>query len=361
MPKTNTKNIRKALLGWYDKNRRDLPWRQEEGKADPYVQWVSEVMLQQTRVRAVIPYFLRFMERFPKVTDLAGASEEAVLKLWEGLGYYSRARNMHKAAIMIVSEHGGKLPQDPAGLLALPGVGDYIAAAVASIAFNYPAAVADGNVKRVLSRLFLMETPVNVSSAKKAFTKKAARLLDQTRPGDFNQALMEMGALICSPKNPKCGDCPVIRFCGAWARNKILEFPKRKKTAPVPTHHAAVGVIYKKDRVLITKRRSEGLLGGLWEFPGGKMEPGETPETACLREIKEETGLTVEIAASLTTVRHAYTHFKVILEIFTCRYVSGKVRLTGPTAHKWVKLPDLSLFPFGAANRKFMDSLPEGP
>jgi len=279
------------------------------------------------------------------------------LKLWEGLGYYARARNLHRAAGIVHYEHGGRIPSDMDTLKSLPGVGDYIAAAVLSIAFNQPFAVVDGNVKRVLARLYLIQSPVNQSSSNKAFQSLASELLDPLQPGTFNQALMELGALICKPRRPKCTECPVQAHCRAYSEGVIEAYPKRIKKAAVPLRHIAVGIVYNNNRVLITRRKPDGLLGGLWEFPGGRIKDGETAQEACIREISEEVGLKVRLDYFLTRIRHAYTHFKIVMDVYCCKVESGRVRLNGPTDYRWVDLADLSDYPLPKANHKFIPLL----
>jgi len=346
--------FQQELQDWYGINQRALPWRQTK---DPYRIWVSEVMLQQTQVNTVIPYYHRFIERFPEVAGLARARLQAVLKCWEGLGYYARARNLHKAAAVVDSRYDGRVPDDWKDFTALPGVGPYIGAAVLSIAYSHPYAVVDGNVKRVLARVFEDPTPVNGSAAHGAFRRLADSLLDQSRPGLYNQALMEVGALVCKPANPRCADCPINAFCLGNRHGSLDRYPQRNKRKPVPVKRIAAGVIRRNGRVLITRRKPEGLLGGLWEFPGGKIHEGETAETACRREIKEEVGLNIVVDAHLTQVRHAYTHFKIVLEVFLCDHVDGNVRLNGPVDHRWIKIEDIDQYPVPKANLKFIPKL----
>ncbi len=346
--------MRKRLRSWYADNHRNLPWRRT---SDPYAIWVSEVMLQQTQVNTVIPYYDRFLDRFSTVHSLAAADLQDVLKLWEGLGYYSRARNFHKAAILVSSYDSGLIPADWHAFRQLPGVGDYIASAVLSIAFDQPYAVVDGNVKRILSRLFAMDTPVNGSRAHAEFQKPATALLDQDAPGIFNQAVMELGALICKPSRPFCTLCPIDAFCAAYAARRVDLYPKRIKSLPVPLYPIAAGVVYHQERMLITRRKPEGLLGGLWEFPGGKIQPEESPADACVREIREETGVCATVESHLCRVKHAYTHFKIEMDVFICSAISETVRLNGPVDFRWITPDEMDMYPFPGANHKFFKFL----
>jgi len=348
--------IRRRLLSWYTVHRRRLPWRET---SDPYAIWVSEVMLQQTRVDTAIAYYLRFMKRFPTVSLLAQADLQEVLKLWEGLGYYSRARNLHRAAGIVVDRFKGSVPDNPSDFRSLPGVGDYIAAAVLSIAFNQALPVVDGNVKRVLARLFEVEAPVNRSSAKRIFTKLADALLDAGEPAAFNQAIMELGALVCRPKNPDCAGCPLGGDCRAYAGGTVAEYPKRDRRAPVPEHRIAVGVVMKNGLLLITRRKPEGLLGGLWVFPGGKLSSGQKGAAGCRRNVRKKTGLGVEVLDRIARVRHAYSHFKIILDAFACRYVDGDIALNGPVDHRWIRLEELEQYPLPRAVQKMLPELAE--
>ena len=348
--------IRQQLVRWYHDHHRSLPWRDTK---DPYRIWVSEVMLQQTQVKTAVPYYQRFLSVFPNLERLAEAELETVLKIWEGLGYYARARNLHRAAQLVAGQLGGRIPDTWEKFRQLPGVGDYIASAVLSIAFNQPYAAVDGNVKRVLARLLRVDEPVNQSRGLSMVKAAADTLLDRRNPSVFNQAMMDLGAIVCLPKRPNCDDCPLRGHCGAFHEGNIHEYPRRTRRKPSPTHRIAVAVIYREERILITRRPSDGLLGGLWEFPGGKIERGEDPASACLREIKEEVNLHVAIDSHLTQVKHAYTHFKVIIEVYRCRYLSGKVKLRGPEDYRWVTLDELPRFPFPKANLKFIHLLQE--
>ena len=348
------KEIRRRLTQWYLKNHRALPWRKTH---DAYRIWVSEVMLQQTQVKTVLPYYKTFIRRFPDVMTLAGARQQTVLKVWEGLGYYARCRNLHHAAKVVRNEHAGKIPDDMEVFRKLPGVGEYIAAAVMSIAFNQPFAVVDGNVKRVLARLFEIDAPVNKSNTLKIFRSVAQNLLDSDQPETFNQAVMELGALVCKPKAPDCIQCPIHSVCEAYKNQTTGEFPIRVQSKPTPVYRLTAGVIIRKGKILITRRPSEGLLGGLWEFPGGKIGEGEKPETSCVREIKKAVNLDVNISNPLTQVRHAYTHFRIVMDVFLCRYRSGAVKLNGAADYRWVTVSALKNYPFSKASHKFIPLL----
>ena len=340
------------LLAWYRAAHRDLPWRRT---GDIYAVWVSEVMLQQTRVETVIPYFERFLARFPTVASLAAAPLQDVLKLWEGLGYYGRARNFHRAAQRVVAEHGGRVPAEYAPFRALPGVGDYIAAAVLSIAAGRPLPVVDGNVLRVWARFRGIAEEVRAAGVVRRIREELQAAIPADAPGDFNQALMELGATVCTPVSPRCPACPMAAECAAFREGRTAELPVRSARPAVPHHRIAVGVIRRRDgRLLIQQRPPEGLLGGLWEFPGGKVEPGETPAEAVRRECREEAGLDVTVEAELAEVRHAYSHFSVTLHVFACR-ASGRAR--GGRTRRWVRSAELDDYPFPAANKKFFGRL----
>ncbi|MFP4584137.1 MAG: A/G-specific adenine glycosylase [Desulfococcaceae bacterium] len=327
--------IRTRLLAWYRSHRRDLPWR---NTADPYAIWLSEVMLQQTRVETVRPYFHRFMERFPTIRDLAAADLETVLKMWEGLGYYARARNFHKAANQVVSELGGRVPDTLEVFRSLPGVGEYIAAAVLSIAFGRPYAVVDGNVKRVLARLFRMEQPVNQSTAHPAFRELSQRILDPEAPADANQALMELGAMACTPRNPDCPACPLAGDCRAFRDDVAADYPRRAKKKAIPLRVQAAAVLARHGRVLVVRRPVEGLLGGLWEFPTVSLAKGECPASVLTQMLQDRFGLAGGVAAELLgTVHHVYTHFRLEKQVFRCVDMgNGPLPAEGETV-RWIE------------------------
>ena len=344
-----------ALHTWYTDTARDLPWRRT---SDPYAIWISEVMLQQTQVATVIPYFHRWLQAFPTVQALAAASMEQVLRMWEGLGYYTRARNLHRAAGQVMRRHGGEVPDSPEAFAGLAGVGPYTMAAVQSIAFGHDLAVVDGNVRRVLARLIALEPPPAASSVARAVAQLAQALLPEGTARLHNQAVMELGALLCTPRGPTCHGCPLAPACAATGSGDPEAYPRRVPRKAVPHHQVAVGLVFDpRGRVLIQRRPYDGLLGGLWEFPGGKVEPGETEVQALRRELGEEQGLRVDRIQALEPVNHAYTHFKVTLHPHTCRLQEMDPRAGEGHPRKWVDPGELPDFPMPRANRKILEQL----
>jgi A/G-specific adenine glycosylase len=331
-----------------------MPWR---GETDPYRVWISEVMLQQTRVETVRERYGPFLREFPDVEALARASEGRVLKAWEGLGYYARARNLRRAAMAVASDHGSRLPTDVATLRTLPGFGPYTAAAVASIAFGRAAAVVDGNVVRVLARLIDERRDVTKGATKARLQAVADRLIDPTRPGDWNQAVMDLGATLCAPREPKCLLCPLASACRARAAGTASKLPTKARKKKGPHHEIAAALVWKAGEVLIGRRPADGLLGGLWEFPGGKREDGESLEEACAREVLEETGLRVEVVAPCARVEHAFTHFSISFHVFHCRVLGGRLRARGVEDLRFVPQADLGTYAFPRANRRVLEVL----
>lgn len=332
-----------------------MPWRD---CGNPYYIWLSEIMLQQTRVDQATPYFNRFIERFPTVFDLAEANQQEVLSVWEGLGYYSRARYLHAAAKKVVEKYDGTVPDSWDEIAQLKGIGPYTASAVLSIAFQKPYAVVDGNVIRVLSRYLGVEGDVRRSATKNAIQEHADALLDQNRPGDFNQAVMELGATVCTPSNPNCEACPLAGGCIAYQQVKTEEIPYKSPAKKVPHHTIGVGVVMnEKNEVLIALRPNDAMLGGLWEFPGGKKEDGENIKQTVVRELHEELGVDVEIVEPLMQLKHAYSHFKITLHAYVCSLVDGNPQPKTSQEIKWVAIEQLDQFPFPKANRRLTDKL----
>lgn len=349
------RRIARPLLAWWDEGHADLPWRRTD---EPYAIWVAEVMLQQTQIDTVIPYYERWLARFPSVQDLAHAELDEVLKLWEGLGYYSRARHLHAAARTVVEEHDGALPDTVAELKKLKGIGPYTAGAIASIAFSRPVPVLDGNVIRVLSRLVDLPEDVTEAATKKRLWAMAHEMVPEQRPGEFNEALMELGQRVCRPAGPDCQVCPLAGHCLARQRGTQLERPVRPPAKNRPHYDVAAGVIWGDEgRFLITRRPLDGLLGGLWEFPGGKREEGESLPETLRREIREELGIDITVGSPLATIEHGYTHFRITLHAFHATHTVGDVRHIGVADHAWVTLADLNRFAFAVTDQKIIASL----
>ena len=348
------------LLAWYGLNKADLPWRRDR---DPYRVWLAEIMLQQTQVDTVIPYYARFVAAFPTIEALAAAPLDAVLKRWEGMGYYSRARNLHRAAQIVVERHDGELPAEVTALRKLPGIGPYTAGAVSSIAFGCPAAVLDGNVMRVFARLLDLPEDISDKPVQERLWQQAADWLPSEKPGDFNQALMELGQRICRPKQPLCADCPIQSACAAYAAGTVILRPVKRKRPPIPHFDVAAGIIRDAGgKLLIAQRPLDGLLGGLWEFPGGKQEAGETLPACLARELREELAIEVEVGALFTVVDHAFTHFKITLHAFECRYIRAMPPHTEPQClgainWAWVTEAELARYSFGKADRRVIAAL----
>jgi len=342
--------LRASLVAWFRDNRREMPWR---GCGDPYKIWLSEVMLQQTRVDQATPYFLRFIDAFPNVTALANADMHDVLMLWEGLGYYTRGRNLHKAAQVVAGEFGGRFPDTYEGMLSLPGVGPYTAAAVASIAFGKSHAVVDGNVIRVISRLLGIKDDVRNHATKSFIQSTADTLLDPSNPGDFNQAVMELGSLVCTPSKPACERCPLAYRCVAYRMSQCDVIPYKAPKPKVPHYQIVVAIISNnRDQLLIARRPENAMLGGLWEFPGGKVNPDESLELALHREIMEELGIRIVVKREFMHLKHAYSHFKITMHAFLCDHVDGEPTPKASTDIRWVVPSRLGDYPFPKANRK---------
>jgi len=350
--------ISRRLLEWYRLQARQLPWR---GQNDPYATWVSEIMLQQTRVDTVIPYYRRWMERFPSLEKLAAASEQEVLAAWEGLGYYSRARNLHRAARQVMSEYQGVIPVERSTLERLPGIGRYTAGAITSIAFGQDEAALDGNIRRVLARLFNVDQPAYSGAGQRRLWELARQNLPAGRAGDYNQALMDLGASLCTPHAPACLVCPLAELCEARRLGTQEELPVLKARAPIPHYTVTAAIIVRSGQVLIACRPSKGLLGGLWEFPGGKVEPGEELPAALGREIREELGTDILVGEAFGTYEHAYTHFRVTLHAFICSLNGQEPQPLEASELRWVTPPELAQFPMGKIDRQISRRLVSTP
>jgi A/G-specific adenine glycosylase len=353
-PETRAEFARR-LLAWFAAAARDLPWRRNR---DPYRVWLAEVMLQQTQVDKVVPYYERFLARFPTVAVLVEAPLEEVLKLWEGLGYYARARNLHAAARWVVAEHGGQIPDTFETLLALPGVGRYTAGAVASIAFGRDVPAVDGNVRRVLARIFAIREDVGRSATQLGMEALATSLLPPGQAGAFNEALMELGATVCTPRAPECDRCPLRALCRARATGEQGTLPVKRPRKRTPHYDVTAAVTIGPDeRVLVAQRNPDDMLGGLWEFPGGKCEDGETLPECLAREMREELDVEVEVGERLVVVKHAYTHFRITLHAFRCRVTSGEPRCLDCAAFRWMPPAELNTLPMSVADRKIAQVL----
>ena len=347
--------ISEKLLRWYDINARSLPWRSDP---TPYKVWVSEIMLQQTQVETVLPYFERFMARFPDLPSLAQAEESEVLQVWEGLGYYSRARNLHKAARVLVEEYDGQIPADIAVLKSLPGIGAYTAGAIASIAFGANEPALDANIRRVTIRLLDMHKSPG-SQLDGRLWDFLCQILPDTRSGDFNQALMDLGSAVCLPANPLCHVCPLESECLAFQHGTQNELPVRKPKAKAPHKLVVAAVIRRGDQVLLARRPSDGMLGNLWEYPGGSVREDSTDLNEALRDLFDSRfGIRVEVGMLLGTYKHAYTHFRITLHAYKC-LLSGADNPTLPPDFAWVPFGALPDYPMGKVARLISRKLAE--
>ncbi len=347
--------VGQRLLAWGRTHARPFPWRQNR---DPYVVWVSETMLQQTQIATVIPYLERWLERFPTVEALAQASLEDVLKVWEGLGYYARARHLHRAARIIVERHGGRIPASREALLALPGIGPYTAGAILSLAYGQDEPILDGNARRVLTRVFGIEEDPRRPAVERRLWDLARAILVPGEARTVNEALMDLGREVCTPRSPRCDVCPLADLCVAHATGREDELPVRPPRRRVPHYTVTAGVIWNGEgRVLLAQRPPEGLLGGLWEFPGGKVEPGETLEACLRRELQEELDIEVEVGPPVGTVQHAYSHFRITLHAFHCRLIAGCPRPLCVAAWRWVRPYEVRAFPMPRADIKVVELL----
>jgi len=348
--------IQLNLLNWFQENARDLPWRHTYS---PYHVWISEIMLQQTQMDRVVTYFNNWMKRFPTIISIPEASEEEVLKFWEGLGYYSRVRNIIKTARILLEDYKGKLPIDHKKLMNLPGIGPYTAGAIMSIAFNKEYAIVDANIERVFARLFNLDKPVKNKATHAFIWEKANELIPKGKAREFNQSLMELGALVCLPTNPRCKICPVTDYCQSLLENVIEKRPLAVKSSQTVFIEMSTGILTRNGKILIQKRKPKGVWPNLWEFPGGRLEAGETPEMGLVREYAEETELKIGKLKKITTVQHSYTIYRVTLHCYFCSVVDSRFKpvLHGAQEYRWVMPEELSQYAFPAGHRKLIDHL----
>ena len=361
----NSSELSACLLRWWQAHGRLDPlqkpwmfkpaggWPEADHPLDPYGIWIAEVMLQQTQLAVALPYWERWMAMFPTLEALAAASLDQVRLQWQGLGYYSRARRLYEAAQLLVNS---PWPHALEGWMALPGIGRTTAGSILSSAFNAPTPILDGNVKRVLARLTAHPRPPARDDAQ--FWRWSEALLDPLRPRDVNQALMDLGATLCTPRSPSCHRCPWQTHCAAYAADDPCRWPVTDASKPLPFQVIGVGVVINAaGEVLIDQRLEEGLLGGMWEFPGGKQEQGETIETCIARELKEELGIAVTVGDELITVDHAYSHKKLRFVVHLCTWISGEPQPLASQQVRWVRPDDLGNYAFPAANARIIEAL----
>ncbi len=346
------------LLSWFRETNRDLPWRKTY---NPYHVWISEIMLQQTQMERGVGYFLRWIERFPGVADVAEADEQEILKHWEGLGYYARARNLHKAAKLLVKEFHGEVPCDVEQLLLLPGVGSYTAAAIASVAGNRDVPVVDANVCRLFSRIFNIDQPVKSSGVQKRIHLLTKELLPKGKARQFNQALMDLGGLICTPKNPRCPDCPIRKYCIADKSGVVASRPVQQRPKKTINIYRVAGIIRWDGKVYIQKRAQNDVWGGLWEFPGGEVDRNKTNHSDAMmvsQVVFDDCGLDVAVGDFLCSVQHQYTHHKITLDCYLCDLRSGShpvPELNKAVDFRWVALEEFAEYGFPAGARKVIE------
>ena len=339
-----------ALIYWYNNNKRLLPFRLTK---DPYKIWISEIMLQQTQMKTAIPFYERWVNTLPTIESVATTNIDSLLKLWEGLGYYRRCHNFYQASKIVVEYHKGVVPSDYKSFKGLPGVGDYTAGAVLSISFGIPIPAIDGNVKRVMARLYGFKHLTRYNSA--IINKAISRTLINVNPSDFNQGLMELGALICTSEFPKCFKCPLSKNCKAHQSANPTNYPQKKVKRAIPHFNVVTAIIWRGNTFYIQKRSDDKMLGGLWEFPGGKVEKGETLELALLRELKEECNINARILKKATSIKHRYSHYSITMHCYYCEEKNDKI--VSLTNSNWIKKNEISQYSFPKANHKIFNFL----
>ena len=347
--------VRDILPGWFKTNARDLPWRREYR---PYQVWISEIMLQQTQMERGVAYYRRWMARFPDIRDVARAEEQEILTLWEGLGYYSRARNIRKAAEMIMEKHAGEFPADHEDILALPGIGPYTAGAICSIAFEQDMVAVDANVERILARLGDLDAPLSDSGLRKRLQTAARDLLPSGRARMFNQALMEFGALVCTPKNPACANCPLAEICLARRNGTVSLRPVPTSKKGITPLSMAAAILVREGKIAVRKRPATGLWPNMWEFPCMDIEPGQNPGQEMLKEVRRAVGNIPDLAPELlAVVTHVYTRYRVTLHGYVCPLPAGAHVADDQSACRWIAPPELDDHPFSSGQRKLIDRL----
>jgi A/G-specific adenine glycosylase len=342
----------RKLLAWYKQHQRSLPWRKT---TDPYRIWISEIMLQQTQVNTVIPYYQRFIKSFPDVRTLAAAPLQDVLKAWENMGYYSRARNIHAASHIIVNQWDGRIPDKLEEIKTIPGIGEYTSGAILSIAYRQSVPAVDGNVRRILSRLFAIRKPVDDPREQKKLRDLAALLVPAKHPGEFNQGLMDLGATVCRAKNPDCSHCPLSGLCRARLHDLQNILPTTRKTPAIPHRQAAAAVIRNsEDLLLVVQRPARGLLASLWKLPGGFIEEGENINDFLRQCVKEELNISIRVGRYLASVDHIYSHFRLTLQAFDCRLLKGNPEARACQNWRWATSAQLKKLPMSNIDRKIL-------
>ncbi|MBW2476847.1 MAG: A/G-specific adenine glycosylase [Deltaproteobacteria bacterium] len=347
-------HVAQRLLSWYAQQGRDLPWRHTR---DPYSIWLSEIMLQQTTVAAAIPYYQRFLERFPTIADLAAAPLDSVIQAWAGLGYYSRARNLHKAAHMVMTEFSGQLPQSLEGLMALPGIGRSTAGAIMALAHNRPAPILDGNVRRVLVRLFAWREDPRSRQADKHLWFWAEELTSREDPHNYTQAIMDLGATVCTPRDPKCKNCPLAELCQALAFGVVQQLPMKRTKAPLPVRREVALLVNTTNSFLVRQRPAEGFLGGLWEFPVG-LQGDQAESSPTVETLLTNLGLQGRLS-QVGSLLHVYSHFKLDLSVWFVA-VEGKTDIEH-NHFRWFSVEELSKLPLHGAHRKALELVLQDP
>ncbi len=368
----SSQDIQKSLLAWFSENGRDwIPWKlKKDGSIpksgeilSPYGIWIAEVMLQQTQLKVVIPYWKRWMKRFPSLTDLVEADLQNIYLIWQGLGYYSRAKRIHQASKLLIEYVGKNMDQDPNSWpveidqwMILPGIGRTTAGSIISSAFDLPTPILDGNVKRIFSRL--LATKRTSRKEEKRLWEFSSLLISALKPRDFNQALMDLGATVCTPIKPICSSCPLQKFCVAHIKYDPHNFPKKRMTKINPFQEIGIGIVFNKNgELLIDQRLENASMGGMWEFPGGKKTSEESIEMTIERELKEELGIIVKVGAKLLSFQHSYTHKELYFTVHICEWQSGEPKPLASQKVLWVSPEKLSDFPFPSANTKIISEL----